>query len=102
MTEDFKEYLEKIKFDKYLKKLNKKLQGKSIILYGKGKFLQYIKSNYDLTALNIIGISDMKISEEDTTVMGYKAILKKEIMDYNPDIILISTKKYLIRKPENM
>ena len=95
MTEDFKEYLEEIHFDKYLKKLIKKLNGKSIILYGKGRFLEYIKTNYDLSSLNIIGISDMKISEEDTFVLGYKAIVKNEIMDHSPDVILIATKKYL-------
>ena len=95
MTENFKEYLEQINFDTYLKKLNKKLKGKSIILYGKGSFLKYIKTNYDLSSLNIIGISDMKISEEDTFVLGYKAIVKNEIMDHSPDVILIATKKYL-------
>ena len=56
MADDFKTYLKKINFDKYIKKLIKKLAGKKAIIYGCGSFFCYINDNYDLSGLNIIGI----------------------------------------------
>ena len=44
------------------KKLNKKLKGKTIVIYGSGLLFQKVLSNYDLSELNIIGISDRKFS----------------------------------------
>ena len=97
MNEDFKTYLEKIKFEKYLNKLNKKLKNKTSIIYGAGNFFKYIKENYDLSKLNIIGISDMKFDEDDkeNDFLGYKAIPKNKIIEYKPDYVIVATLKYI-------
>ena len=97
MSEEFKKYLEKSKFDKYLLKLNKKLKDKKIVVYGAGSFFNYIKENYDLSKLNIIGISDLKFDEEQEgqECLGYKIIPKNKIASYNPDCVLVATLRYI-------
>jgi len=97
MSEEFKEYLEHTKFDKYLCKLNKKLKGKKIIIYGAGSFFHYIKDNYDLSKLDVIGISDMKFmqEEEGKSFLGYKIIPKCKMTDYNADCVLVATLRYI-------
>ncbi len=91
------ELLKEYKFQKYLNKLNKKLKNKKIVLYGAGKFFEAIKQNYDLSGLNIIGISDRKYksSDEGNLAFGYKIIPFNRIIDYKPDCILISTLLYM-------
>lgn len=97
MGGDLKEHLEHIKFEKYLSKLNQKLKNKTVIIYGSGSLFQYIKEHYDLSKLNIIGISDMKFSQEQEgqDFSGYKIIPKNKMKDYNPDVVLVATLQYL-------
>ncbi len=94
---DYKEYLKKNNFKARLIKLNKKLKNKSIVIYGAGAIFKYIKENYDLSNLNIIGISDLKFHKEHkgTDFLGYKIILKDEIAKHNPDYVLVATLKYI-------
>src|SRR5574344_1156950 len=51
-------YLENYNFKKHLEKLNKKLKGKKVVIYGAGIFFEAIHEFYDLSKLDIIGISD--------------------------------------------
>lgn len=97
MSDSLEEYLVHIKFDRYLKKLNKSLKNKSIIVYGSGTLFKYIVKNYDLSKLNIIGISDMKFTEaqEGNEFLGYKVIPKMRMKAYAPDVVLVATLKYL-------
>ena len=90
-------YLKKYKFKKTLSKLVKKLQGKTVLLYGAGVFLETIKKHYDLSGLNIIGISDVKYegySKEDE-FLGYKTYAPILIRELNPDYVVVSTKYYM-------
>ena len=91
------ESLEEFKFKKQLEKLNKKLKNKTVVIYGTGLLFQKIKENYDLSNLNIIGVSDRKYTteEEGRESFGYKIIPLEKIVDYKPDYILISTLKFL-------
>lgn len=93
---DFKLYLKDIHFEKYLKKLNKKLKNKKIIIYGAGTFFKYIKENYNLNSLNIIGISDLKFNEneEGEKYLDYNIIPLDKILDYKPDYLVIATMHY--------
>lgn len=97
MSEYFKKYLKDIKFEKYLNSLKKNLKGKTIVIYGTGLLFQYINENYDLSELNIIGVSDMKYAEEMEGQMdlGYKVIPKSSITKYNPDYIIIASENYM-------
>ncbi len=91
------EYLKSVNFAKQLKKLNKKLKGKTVVIYGAGILFEKLKNNYDLSGLNIIGISDRKYTEEaeGQEHLGYKIIPLDRIADYKPDYVLISTLKFL-------
>ena len=91
------EFLKKVKFDKQLKKMNKKFKNKTVVIYGTGLLFQTIISHYDLSELNIIGISDKKysISEEGDEELGYKIIPLDKISNYKPDYVLIGALKFL-------
>lgn len=91
------EYLESFRFSKTLLKLKKKLKNKTILIYGAGLFLEVIKAYYDLSGLNIIGISDKRFSEhkENESFLGYKVYSPNEIVELNPDCVLVATKKYV-------
>lgn len=97
MVEDFKSYLNSIKFDKYLNQLNKKLKGKSAIIYGTGSLFQFIKDNYDLSKLNIIGISDKKyaLEQEGSEDLGYKIIPKDKMVEYGADYVIVAAQNYI-------
>lgn len=89
--------LEKYNFAGYLKKLKKKLKNKSVVIYGAGAFFQLIQHYYDLSGLNIIGISDKKFEEheEDEVCLGYKVYSPTELRELNPDYVLVATKMYI-------
>lgn len=97
MNCDFKQYLDSIKFDKYLKRLSKKLKNKKVIVYGSGSLFQYIKENYDLTSINICGISDMKFAQDDKgkECLGYKIVPKSELADEEFDVLLVALQNYV-------
>lgn len=90
-------YLKDCGFDKYFKKLVKKLNGKTIIVYGTGSMFQYILKNYDLSGLNIIGVCDNKYldSDEGNIDLGYKIIPKSMLENYEPDYILLGVQNYI-------
>ncbi len=94
---DFESYLKEVNFEKYLKKLKTKLKNKKVIVYGSGSLFQFIKEKYDLSDINIIGISDMKFtdSQEGQDFLGYKIVPKLKMKSYEPDVVLIATLKYL-------
>ena len=87
------ELLKKYKFEKQLKKLDKKLNDITVLIYGAGIFFKKIKDNYDLSNLNIIGISDKKfqLEQEGQEEYGIKIVPYDKIWEVNPDVILIAT-----------
>lgn len=90
-------YLKKYNFEKQLEALKKELKNKTIIVYGTGALFQAVLKNYDLSGLNIIGISDRKYQVEDNAnyEFNYKVIRREDIVKYNPDCILIAIKMFL-------
>jgi hypothetical protein len=87
-------YLKKIKFDKHLKKIKRILKNKKIVIYGTGCLFQLIYENYDLSGLNIIGISDKKYeaNKEDKFFKDkFKIYAPSEISALNPDYVLVGT-----------
>lgn len=90
--DNMKEYLEKKHFDKTLKKLNKKLEGKKIVAYGTGQLFDAMIENYDLSKLNIIAVSDKKYEKiKETKYLGYDVVPPAAIANLHPDYVLIST-----------
>ncbi len=91
------EYLESVKFAKQLPRLVKKLKGKSVVVYGTGILFQKIVKNFDLSDLNIIGVSDRKYTSEDAgkEALGYKIIPLDDLKSANPDYVLVATLKFL-------
>ena len=96
MAIDFQTHLDNIDFEKYLDRLKKKIGNSKVIIYGSGSFFQYIIEKYDLSNLNILGVSDIKFLEEQEgeTCSGYKIIPKNKIKLYNPDYVLVATLEY--------
>lgn len=95
--EDIELYLKKYNFEKQLKALKKELKGKKIIVYGTGALFQTVLKNYDLSGLDIIGVSDRKYQVEDDGKyeLNYRVIRREDIVKYNPDCILIAIKMFL-------
>lgn len=88
---DFKSFLEKVRFEKQLEKLEKKTRNQRVLIYGAGFLFEEINKYYDLKALNIIGIADKnKVTGEIEKLYGYKAVKVTDIKDIQPDVILVS------------
>ena len=97
MSAELEQYLDYVKFEKQLKKLNKKLKNKKVLIYGAGLLFKTAQEKYDLSKLNIIGISDMRITDVDAgkDMFGYPAIPFDKIIDAKPDYVLIATQRFL-------
>ena len=91
------EYLESFKFSKNLKNLKRKIKNKTVVIYGAGVFFQAIKKHYDISDINIIGISDRRFEghEPNEECFGYKVYAPSELKDLNPDYVLVATKMYI-------
>ena len=89
-------YLYEHRFDKTLPQLVKKLKNKKVVLYGAGAYLQLIMKCFDLSQLDIIGISDKKFDEheENETFNGLKVYSIDEVESLKPDYIIVATKFY--------
>lgn len=97
------DYLKSVNFEKKLEILGKKYDGKKIVLFGIGMFLDAILDNYDIKKyLNIIGISDKRFDDDqDADYKGFntykplalRALKFNVVLDTN--ILFEDTKKYL-------
>lgn len=75
--------------------LAQKFRNKKVVIYGAGEFFSYINKHFDLSKINIIGITDKKftLSDEGSLFEGYKIIPTEKLNSYAPDCLLISLKK---------
>ncbi len=96
-TNDFTGYLKEINFEKHLKKLEKKLKGKKVVIYGTGAIFQTINENYDLKKLNILSLSDKKFFGclEGETFLNYPVCSPEKIKELNPDYVLVATMRFV-------
>ena len=92
----YNKYLQENNFEKYFAKLINKLKGKKILIYGAGQIFKFIKKNYDLSELNVVGICDRQFlkSQEGEDFFGYRIIHVENINNYDYDCVLISVLKY--------
>ncbi len=89
--ENIKNWLKNKSLEKRIKKLSEKYSNKQIVIYGAGLIFSVIRDNYDLSSLNIVGIADIKFTELDKEIYGYPAIPATDILEFKPDVILVST-----------
>ena len=89
--EQFENYLSENNFDQQLSDMVTTLKNQRIVLYGIGKFFQYLNERFDLSELNIVALADHKFQDRDLGSYAYPAISPSKINDFNPDLILVST-----------
>lgn len=94
---EFIEYLEKIKFEKHLKYIKKKLKNQKVIIYGAGTFFQTILNKYNLVDINIIAVADRKFinHKQDEIFHGYRVCAPDEMPSLSPDYVLVGMLKFV-------
>lgn len=93
--EDWTEYLDTIGEERYIEILSNILKGKKILLYGAGIVSQVLIDKYNLSGLNIVGISDKRFENfKEDKFKGYKTIPPSELKKYEFDYILFTMKLY--------
>ncbi len=90
-------YLCEYHFDKTLPKTIKELKGMSVILYGDINLIDLVKRNFDISHINIIGISGNKFLEksEYNEFFGYKVYNLEELKQANADYLLVASQNYV-------
>lgn len=94
MNHNYTGVLKTKKYQAQLKEVFKNLQGKSIVLYGAGEFLDSLTENKDLeNKLNIKGVSDLKFetSPFNEKYKKYDVIKPSKLKECNADTILLTT-----------
>ncbi len=85
-----------INTEKRIAKLVKKYKNKKIAIYGAGSFSQEIFRNYDLSALNIVAIADLKFNDETQKhFYNLKCIIPEELAILDCNVILIANEDFL-------
>ena len=90
-------FLKRKNLKKRLFSLEKKLNNKSVIIYGAGKLFRTIVENYDLSGLNIIGVCDKSFTTADETmkILGYSKIALHNLGLYDYDYILVMAQNFI-------
>lgn len=92
MKTNFKDYLEKKKAQKLIDKYAELYNEKKIVLYGVDLFTGDLFRNYNLSGLNIIGVSDESFkNHHDGEYYGYKKLSPYDLLETEFDILLITT-----------
>lgn len=88
---NLKSYLEDNNAQKQISKLAKKCKNKKVVFYGAGDFFYTIKDNYDLSGLNVVGISDLKFNtNKSENKTEYRALAPDELKTEDYDAIVIT------------
>lgn len=94
----FLKFLKENNFQKKLDNLAKKYKNKKVIIYGTGFCFDVVNENFNLSEINIIGISDIKFDDENNSDIknykNYTIIKPSKIVENNPDVIFIFTQEY--------
>ena len=97
--ESWFEYFNVINEQKYIDKLAKKYKNKKILLYGAGLVSDVLFENFDMSKLNIVGISDKRFEGfNEEKYFEIKTYKPDEIKDLDFDILLVALKNYKFMK----
>ena len=92
---DLKKFLYLNNAQKQIDKLAKKYKNKKIVIYGAGEYFDLIRENYDLSELNIVGISDIKFdTDKSLNKTNYNALAPDELKTYDFDVLVIALRNY--------
>ena len=84
-------YFKAVHAQRQINKLARKYKNKKIVIYGAGEYFQILKNNFDLSKLNIVGISDKKFeTSKDSNPTSYLALAPDELKDFDFDVILVA------------
>lgn len=91
----FKEFLEQNNFSKRLINIKKRLKNKRVLIYGTGLLFKYINEHYDLSDLNIIGVTDRKYldNERGNIDFGYNIVPYNDFMFCEFDYLFLTVKE---------
>lgn len=85
------EYFHSINVQKQLNKLTQKYKNKKIVIYGAGEYFQILYENFDLSHLNIVGISDKKFeTSKEANFTVYKPLTPSELKEFDYDAIIMA------------
>lgn len=76
-------------FKEYFENLLKELEGKKVLVYGAGQAFDELEKMFGLKKLNLVGISDIKFTEEGD-YQGLKSIPPSAIKEDDFDVILMT------------
>ena len=73
------------------------MRNKKIVFYGAGVFLALIQKYFDISELNVLAIADKKYETycPEEKHLGYKTCSPSEIVNLNPDYVVVATKMYI-------
>lgn len=91
---DWFEYFKRQKFQNKIDKIARKLKGKKVLWYGNGMISQVLQENYDLSKLNIVGITDRKYLGCDGIKCKYTIIPPNKLNSINYDVIIVALKQF--------
>ena len=75
----------------YINRLSKRLKNKKVLIYGAGLVSKILFENYDLSKLNVVGISDRRFeNSEDEYFNNIKIIKPEDIANVDFDVILFA------------
>ena len=84
-------YLKAVHAQRQINKLARKYKNKKIVIYGAGEYFQFLKNNFDLSNLNIVGIADKKFeTSKDSNPTQYLALAPEELKEFDLDVILVA------------
>ena len=91
------EFLLKNNFERRLKNLKRRFRNKKIIFYGAGILFQLMHEYFDLSGLDVIGITDIKFKDTDNykDFCGYPVCKPEQIPKLKPDLVLITLKRFI-------
>lgn len=89
------DYIKKYDISNNINNLASKYKDKRIILYGAGKFAQYLFENYDFSKLNIVAIADKKFETDcQHEFYNLNCVKPEELKVLNYDAIIVLNQEY--------
>ena len=90
--------LDKTNIKKRIEELAKKYNGMRFVIYGAGDYYTFIRDNFDLSVLNIVGISDKKFElSKSENPSEYIALTPEELKTFDFDAVIV-----VLRNDEKM